>query len=68
MTTQPQPKLAPCVWKLGSTNKDRHVSEQPAFCKKAGCDGTLTEGIMRGCKRYMSEDDDRIREAIWRSR
>ena len=64
--TAPKPlpleKLKPCICNSKSS------SFRPPVCRKKGCDGILTEGIMRQCSRYISEDDPAIREAVWRAR
>lgn len=47
-----EPKLEPCVWRIGSTNIETGKANLPEFCKKAGCDGVKTEDVMRNCRRY----------------
>jgi hypothetical protein len=60
---KPDEKLKPCICNSKSS------SLRPPVCRKKGCDGILTEGIMRQCSRYISEDDDVFKgEPVWRGR
>jgi hypothetical protein len=44
-------------------------SFRPPICRRIGCDGITTEGLMRECKRYISVDDDVFKgEPVWRKK
>lgn len=41
--------LLPCPFRKGSTNPKNGQAEPPQSCIKKGCDGVMTEDIMRTC-------------------